>query len=566
MTRYSQHVAPARASQTEPASPEQVENSAGGYTFTVDKWAQLDRFLILGTVGGSYYATEKKLTKENAAVVSNCLAEDPVRTVKQIVEVSKGGRAPKNDQAIFALALAASHANPEARKAALDQLSSVCRIGTHLFQFVATVKEFRGFGAGLRKALARWYTEKDPDKLAYQLVKYQSRVTEEGKKSSTFTHRDILRLCHAQSSVPLANAALRWAVGGMENMLARTVVRNGVETKYGPVDEQFIPKLLVGVQKLKHETDAEAAVMLIRDYQLTHEMVPNELKNEPKVWAAMLPHMPLGAMIRNLGKMSAIGLLRPLSEASKLVQEKLHNVDAIRESRLHPLSILVALNTYSAGRGVKGSLTWDVNPRVKDALDDAFHLAFQTIVPTGKNILIALDVSASMTWSTISGMTGITPRIGSAAMAMVTARTEKNFHVVAFSSGGRVSSRWGTLGFRPVNVSATEKLNTVINKIEQIPAGGTDCSLPMVWAKQNKIEVDCFQIYTDSETWAGDVHPHVALQQYRQAMGRDARVAVVGMVSNGFSIANPADRGMMDFVGFDTAAPGIMADFARGQF
>jgi 60 kDa SS-A/Ro ribonucleoprotein len=86
----------------------------------------------------------------------------------------------------------------------------------------------------------------------------------------------------------------------------------------------------------------------------------------------------------------------------------------------------------------------------------------------------------------------------------------------------------------------------------------------MLYARRRKREIDTFVIYTDSETWAGDVHPAEALRGYRDALGIDARLVVVGMVSNGFSIADPADPGMLDVVGFDTATPQLVSDFARG--
>lgn len=38
------------------------------------------------------------------------------------------------------------------------------------------------------------------------------------------------------------------------------------------------------------------------------------------------------------------------------------------------------------------------------------------------------------------------------------------------------------------------------------------------------------------------------------------KLVVVGMVSNGFSIADPDDAGMLDVVGFDAAAPQVIAD------
>ena len=100
--------------------------------------------------------------------------------------------------------------------------------------------------------------------------------------------------------------------------------------------------------------------------------------------------------------------------------------------------------------------------------------------------------------------------------------------------------------------------------VSDLPFGGTDCALPMLYAQAREREVDTFVIYTDSETWAGGVHPAQALADYRAASGIAARLVVVGMVSNGFSIADPADPGMLDVVGFDTATPQLISDFAGG--
>jgi hypothetical protein len=89
------------------------------------------------------------------------------------------------------------------------------------------------------------------------------------------------------------------------------------------------------------------------------------------------------------------------------------------------------------------------------------------------------------------------------------------------------------------------------------------CALPMLWAARNKLDVSGFITYTDSETWAGNIHPAQALRQYRSEFVGDAKAVVVGMTSNGFTLADPNDRGMMDVVGFDTSAPAVIADFVR---
>jgi 60 kDa SS-A/Ro ribonucleoprotein len=86
----------------------------------------------------------------------------------------------------------------------------------------------------------------------------------------------------------------------------------------------------------------------------------------------------------------------------------------------------------------------------------------------------------------------------------------------------------------------------------------------MLYARAQEKEIDTFMVYTDSETWAGRVHPAEALEEYRRASGIPARLVVVGMVSNGFSIADSNDPGMLDVVGFDTATPQLVSDFARG--
>jgi 60 kDa SS-A/Ro ribonucleoprotein len=115
----------------------------------------------------------------------------------------------------------------------------------------------------------------------------------------------------------------------------------------------------------------------------------------------------------------------------------------------------------------------------------------------------------------------------------------------------------------PVSISPRQRLDDVVRRTDGMPFGGTDCALPMLYAQKERIPVDVFVVLTDSETWYGKVHPIQALREYRERMGIPAKLVVVGMVSNGFTIADPNDAGTLDVVGFDTATPQLMADFAR---
>lgn len=524
--------------QSEPISgreEEMVQNNAGGFTFTVDLWDRLDRFLILGVEGGTYYVSEKKLAAENAKNVINAIEADGLRVVQRIVEISDSGRAAKNDPALFALALAASADNPQTRQAALAALPQVARIGTHLFHFADFVQNFRGWGRALRRAIGDWYTKQDVGNLAYQAVKYRQR--------DGWTHRDLLRLSHPKTRSEQRNEVFKWIVTGKNN--------------------SDVP-VIAGFEQAQVATSPNEIVRLIGEFNLPREAIPTEFLNDVKVWDALLQKMPLHAMIRNLGKMSSIGLLAPMSDAQNLVVNKLSNAEDLRKSRVHPMAVLTALYTYKSGHGIRGSLSWNVNSQVMDALDDAFYGTFQNVEPTGKPTMLALDVSGSMTMDSIGGVPGLTPRVASAAMAMVTARTEPNYMVTAFTGGG-YSSRGGNVeNLTVLDITPRQRLDDVIRKVSGLSFGGTDCALPMLYADKKNLPIDNFAVYTDNETWAGSIQPSQALVNYRKNSGRDARLAVVGMTATDFTIADPKDSGMMDVVGFDSAAPAIIANFFRG--
>jgi 60 kDa SS-A/Ro ribonucleoprotein len=531
--------------QSQPLNQRQVKNSAGGYSFPVDEWKRLDRFLILGSEGGSYYASEQKLTQENAEALAACVQKDGPATVRRIVEISEQGRAPKNDPALFALAYASAKGNAETRAAALDALPRVARIGTHLFHFADFVNAMRGWGRGLRRGVGDWYKLQPLERLAEQATKYQSR--------DGWSHDDLLRLCHVRFADPERNAIARWIHGGAEavNRARELKDRDGQVIRiYGPVDAE-LPSRIEGHIKLQAAATASQAARLIREYGLVRESVPTELLKEKEVWQALLEDMPMTAMIRNLGNLSKCGLLTPMSTAAGLVIERL-NEDALKKARVHPIQILIAQKTYAAGRGSRGAGIWTPVPQVVDALDDAFYAAFKTITPTGKRFYLGLDVSGSMSVGSVAGVEGLTPRAASSAMAMVTARSEKQYYIAAFQDR-----------MVELSISLRQRLDDICKKTERLPFGATDCAQPMLDALARRIPVDVFAVYTDSETWCGQTHPTVALARYRQAMGIAAKLVVVGMVSSGFTIADPDDGGMLDVVGFDAATPQVISQFAE---
>jgi 60 kDa SS-A/Ro ribonucleoprotein len=507
----------------------QVKNAAGGYAWEVDDWARLDRFLILGSEGGTYYASERDLTVANAEVVRRCIAADGLRTVSRIVAISEAGRAPKNDPAILSLAMAAKLGDEPTRRAAYAALPKVCRIGTHLMHFAEYAQAFGGWGRGMRKAVGAWFNARPPADLALQLAKYQSR--------DGWSNRDLLRLAHPRAASPSHDRLFSWSVKGALPDGAR--------------DDNALA-LIVAMEELGKIDDVVTATRMIREHRMPRECVPTQFLKFPEIWEALLESMPMTAMIRNLATMTRVGLLAPGSAASAKVAALLADKDRLKKARVHPIAVLAALVTYKSGRGVRGKETWNPQGKIVDALDAAFYASFGAVEPAGKRMLLALDVSGSMGSGAVGGVPNLTPRVASAAMALVTAATEAAHTFVAFATE-----------LTPLAISPRQRLDDAVTEVSRLPFGGTDCGLPMIWAQKHRIDVDTFCVYTDSETWAGNVHPAQALRAYRDARGIPAKLVVVGMTSGGFSIADPNDAGMLDVVGFDTSTPPVIADFAR---
>ncbi|HMN10709.1 MAG TPA: TROVE domain-containing protein [Bellilinea sp.] len=527
--RYTNHFNPNNTPQSEPIPfSGQVQNNAGGYAWQIDKWKRLERFLILGTEGGTYYTTERSLTVENAESAVACLEEDPRRVVETLLDISRQGRALKNGPALFVLAMACSPLavhSVEERAFALGALPLVARTPTHLFEFLEYVQDFRGWGRGLRRAVAEWYNHRSADVLAYHMVKYRQR--------NGWTNMDALRLAHPKASTEEHDIVYRWVVGkGRPESLPENV------------------RIIEGFEKIQRVTDPSEAASLIREYSLPREALPTSLLTEEAIWKALLPNMPVMALVRNLSNMARVGLIGPGRwENNERVVKVLNDPVLIRASRIHPFQILMAMYGYGRGESRYGRGEWLVSGEIKNALEQAYYAAFENVKPTGKRICIGLDVSGSMSQSFGSSQ-DITCRDASAALSMITVRTEPRTAVLAFE-----------YALTPLDIGRQDSLEQVIHKVSNLRFGTTDCSLPMRYAYQHRLEFDAFVIYTDNETWAGPVHPAQALAQYREKMGIDAKLVVVGMESNGFSIADPSDPGMLDVVGFDANTPQVISEF-----
>lgn len=537
--------------QRERLDENQVKNAAGGFVYQIDKFDMVKRFLVMGTEGGTYYESERDLTKQNVDNLKSAIKEDGPHVVRMAHEVSVNGRAAKNDMALFVFALAMAHGDAETKETVKALYNRVARTGTHHLMFVNFVNGMRGWGRALKRVVGNWYTAMTDDQLAYQVVKYRNR--------EEWTHRDVLRMCHAGENSYL----YRWIVN--TTSYPRTIKSKDAADRNYPATEfdERQPAIIHGFERarmLDHLKGATPwdAIRLIGKYNLTHEMIPNKFKAYPAVWEALLPNMPIHACVRNLGKMSSLGLFEPFSENVQIVLDKL-TPESVKNARLHPLAALGAMKVYQRGEGVLGNLSWTPNQKIVEQLGQAFYWGFDAIEPCGKNIMLAIDVSGSMFGSMGGYPMAAYPMLTcgeiAGVLAMVTARTEQNYVMCGFDHQ-----------FSDLPITSQSTLGEVMRILRDRHFGRTDCAMPMRAALGRGWDtIDGFVIYTDNETYCGNMHPKSALEMYRDKTGRDARLAVSAMTATDTSIADGTVPYMMDFVGMSTNTPRLISQYIGGE-
>jgi hypothetical protein len=315
-------------------------------------------------------------------------------------------------------------------------------------------------------------------------------------------------------------------------------------------------KHLHAIHEAGESKNASLACALIRSGRLVREHVPTVLFGSREIWATLLETMPLEALLRNLGKMTQNGVA---GDKYKEIVARMTDQTAILKARIHPIKVLVASKVYKNGYGDLGSLSWIPNHFISNAFTQLYQLSYGTITPTGQSIMVAVDVSGSMS-SAVLGSKVLTCRDASIAMALLYLETEQNVSIVAFSDGlvdmsipSRSQLRRGMT------------IDQALSATSGMSFSSTDCVLPILHAIKHNLKIDAFIVLTDNETYAPNEHPQSALVRYRQLMGTETKLIVIGMTGNCFTIVDPNDRKTLNLAGFDTSTPEIASMFLRGE-
>ena len=421
--------------------------------------------LLTNSMGNSFYVSQKELLAEASLIHDQMVARDPqfAATALAYARVRGFMRA----QPVFGLAKLAQIKEPHLEAA----FGSVILTPNDLSDFTTVVKLLRSSEGGrrLKRLGARWLLEKINE---YWVIKYGSHNSD-GREGG-YSLRDLFRVYHPRAGerLPLIDYLLGKAA-----------------------DLSKLPQI-AALERLKRAVSDEERAAAVSDGKLPHEVV-TPFAHGRAVWTALVPQLPLFALLRHLATLERHGVA---DFARATVEAKLQNPKIVGSSKILPFRFL------EAERHVQ-------TPWIKDALRDALELAFANVPAIEGKTAVLLDRSGSM------GQYLQTAAIFAVSLLKRSERSDGNVdgRLLLFDDKLEelaVSKR--DSGLTQV-MSVTARANRVVQ---------TDTALPMKQLLADRDPVDNLVLITDEQQNVGAPFVDV-LDEYRRQVKADVRVFIL---------------------------------------
>lgn len=490
---------------------------SGAYTFKTSDKDYVRRCLMLGTTSNSFYYSSEESSKEFILFLMKVVEDSPTILEEEILYAAEGRTI---NQSTPILALVFLSTGDAVAKAGFKRIfPKVIRTASNLYEFLAYTKKIRGQGRLIGNAINDWLESKSTKDLTYQFLKYRSR--------NGFSARDVLRLKRPKTTDADRNALYKYLTQG-EHL---------PEWK----DNESLKQIYWFEFLKSNPTKAKEA---IEGGNLSHEMVLTVAKMDKPAFEALVPKLPIMAMIRSLGSLTSKKIFDSL-DMQDLVCDKLTNLDELRVKGIHPIQLLKALKTYSKGHGVKGSLVWRPEQRIVSALSKAVGDSFEFLKPTNARIAVFVDRSGSMQ-SSCDDMGVLSCFEAGMIIGAAIYKTEPRSTLGVFSYEDDCCY---------VSLSKQEAYESFLKVAF---GGGTDVSLPIKKLLKDNHNVDAIVLVTDNESWSGN-HTFQLVAEYRKKINKDVKVIYITLVPNKLSLAEPEDELAFNIAGFDPSIPSLIA-------
>ena len=425
--------------------------------------------LMTNTFGNTFYVGQKGVIKESEKIHKQAIKADPMFYAKALVFARTQGY--MRSQPIYGLSLLCK-ADPKLFEAIFDQ---VILTPSDLKDFIA----LRGkSGHGWKRVASKWLTQKMSQ---YWAIKYGSKSNKDD-----YALYDILNVVHP-------------VVPGGSDLFAY-ILGKDYNAEVLPQVAQF--------KRLKAASTDEEKIAAITEGRLPHEVTTPFVGKSKKVWEALIPQMPVMALLRNLATAERHDAA---SANKKFIQKTFSNSEIIAKSKILPFRFL------EAEKHVKEM--W-----IKDALRDALELSFANIPDIEGNTCVMLDISGSM--GAGYGHPEVLPQAAIFAVALM--KKADNGRLLLFDTS-----------VVEMSISKRDSLLTQAQKIR--PRGGTDTSAPFELITGNGEKYDNIILITDEQQNTG-APAYRSFEKYKKSVKNpNVKLFIIDVNNYKSALFNPKD-------------------------
>lgn len=448
--------------------------------------------LLTNTFGQTYYASQKDLISDSERIHGEMIAEDPSFAARALVYARNKGF--MRTQPVYGLTALAS---AERGGAALEEVfGRVILTPNDLGDFTTILKSKRQGEGGRRvKRLAgNWLLENLTE---YWAIKYGAQ------RAEGYSIADMFRVYHpkAGTRLPIVDYVL-----GKD------------------ADLSTLPQI-AAFERLKRADRDEDKVKAVTEGRLPHEVATPFAGSSTGMWMAIVPNMPVMALLKNLATLERHEVLE---RSKELVLGKLTDKAGIEKSKILPFRFAEAQAHVRTA--------W-----LREALASALDLAFANVPDIQGRTAVFLDRSGSM-----SG----------------TIRTAAIFGVCLMKKA-RNNGRFMLFDDRLEEVDVDLKQPVLAQSSRINARGGTNTALPMEQLTRDRDEVDNIVLITDEQQNAGTPF-HKVLEEYRRKINPEAKCFIIDLSPYRNPLVPPADGRTFYVYGWSDQALSFVSMASQG--
>jgi 60 kDa SS-A/Ro ribonucleoprotein len=444
-----------------------TRNAAGGRAYKFEDRHALAQFVVTGTFSNTYYTTAGEQLKQIEGLVAKC--DSPF-----LAKLAVYGRQEAKMKDTPAYLLAVLHSRRETALVA-HIFDRVCDNSKMLFNFIQIVRSGatgrRNLGTSVKNMIRNWIARKSPKGLYLASLGHS-------KPSMS----DVIRMVHIKPTTAKRQAIYKYLTG-----LQR---EGGINPLFEDLPEEL--QIFEALKKGETKVIPDIPFRALTNCELSVAQ-----------WKQIGLNMPWNTLRMNLNMLSRKGAFEGNAKTfTSEVVAKLSDAEEVRRCNAFPYQLLT---TFQNVNGVPQS--------VKLALQDAMEIATENVPALPGQTVVAIDVSGSMGMNVTGsrrGVSSVTRCVDVASLvAACVLRNNPTAIVYAFDCENRY--RYGSTSIRgkisgglyDPQLNPRDSVMTNAGKLAKYGGGGTDCSIPLRYLNQEKIEVDNFIIVSDNESWSG---------------------------------------------------------------